>query len=80
MRSARRKADKAAAMRQQIMIGQKTIGEGQPIFIIAEIGITCNYDVAMAKELIDVAGQSGADAVKFIFWFPDEIMSDRSIA
>jgi N-acetylneuraminate synthase len=35
------------------------------IFIIAEIGINHNGDVAIAKQLIDVAKEAGADAVKF---------------
>ena len=35
------------------------------IFIIAEIGINHNGDVNIAKQLIDVAKISGADAVKF---------------
>ena len=36
-----------------------------PIFIIAEIGINHNGDVEIAKQLIDVAKDVGADAVKF---------------
>ncbi len=35
------------------------------IFIIAEIGINHNGDVGIAKQLIDVAKDAGADAVKF---------------
>lgn len=35
------------------------------IFIVAEIGINHNGDLTIAKELIDVASQSGCDAVKF---------------
>lgn len=35
------------------------------IFIIAEIGINHNGDLTHAKQLIDVAAQAGADAVKF---------------
>lgn len=35
------------------------------IFIIAEIGINHNGDVEIAKQLIDVAKDAGADAVKF---------------
>ncbi|MCY7296221.1 N-acetylneuraminate synthase family protein [Alteromonas sp. a30] len=35
------------------------------IFIIAEIGINHNGDVELAKQMIDVAVESGADAVKF---------------
>lgn len=35
------------------------------IFIIAEVGINHNGDVEIAKQLIDVAKDAGADAVKF---------------
>jgi len=35
------------------------------IFVIAEIGINHNGDVEIAKKLIDVAKDAGADAVKF---------------
>ena len=34
-------------------------------FIIAEIGINHNGDIELAKRLIDLAKQSGCDAVKF---------------
>ena len=66
-------------MRQEIRIGSRWIGERHPAFIMAECGVTCNYDVAITKQLIDVVRESGADAIKLIFWFPDEIMSDRTI-
>ena len=35
------------------------------IFIVAEIGINHNGDISICKELIDVAAESGCDAVKF---------------
>ncbi len=35
------------------------------IFIVAEIGINHNGDMSICKELIDVAAESGCDAVKF---------------
>ena len=35
------------------------------LFIIGEIGINHNGDLGIAKELIDVASDAGADAVKF---------------
>ena len=35
------------------------------LFIIGEIGINHNGDLKIAKELIDVAADAGADAVKF---------------
>ncbi|MBR1553296.1 MAG: N-acetylneuraminate synthase family protein [Schwartzia sp.] len=43
---------------------EEDIALKQP-FIIAEIGINHNGDLKIAKELIDWASQSGADAVKF---------------
>ena len=66
-------------MRKQIELRHKIIGGASPTFIIAEIGVTCNYDLAMSKALIDVVRDSGADAVKFIFWFPDEFMRERTV-
>jgi N-acetylneuraminate synthase/N,N'-diacetyllegionaminate synthase len=66
-------------MDKQISIRDKTIGAHHPIFIIAECGVTCNYDMKTTKKLIDVVSESGADAIKFIFWFPEEIMSDKSV-
>ena len=37
----------------------------KPIFIIAEIGINHNGDMGICKRLIDIASNSGCDAVKF---------------
>ncbi len=67
-------------MRDQIRIRNRTIGCDQPLFIVAEVGVTCNYDIQISKELIDVVHETGADAIKFIFWFPEEIMSDQTIS
>jgi len=50
---------------KKIKIGNRTIGEGEPVFISAEIGINHNGSVDIAKQLIDVATTAGADAVKF---------------
>ena len=66
-------------MKDQIRIRNRVLGEDRPVFITAEVGVTCNYDMKISKELIDVAHEAGADAAKFIFWFPEEIMSDKKI-
>ena len=42
-----------------------TIGSGSPVYVIAEIGLNHNGDVELAKRLIDVAADAGAQAVKF---------------
>lgn len=43
----------------------RMIGPGQPCFVIAEIGSNHNHDMALARQLIDVAVEAGVDAVKF---------------
>jgi N-acetylneuraminate synthase len=49
----------------EIEIGDRTIGEGHPVYVIAEIGINHNGSVELAKKMIDGAVLSGCDAVKF---------------
>lgn len=48
-----------------VLIGDQEIGEGKPIFIVAEIGINHNGDLGLAKRLIDAAKIAGCNAVKF---------------
>lgn len=48
-----------------VKIGNRLVGEGHPCFITAEIGINHNGSVEIAKKLVDLAVQYGADAVKF---------------
>lgn len=49
----------------EIKIGDKTIGENRPVYIIAEAGSNHDGKMEQAKELIDAAAEAGADAVKF---------------
>ena len=49
----------------KIKIGSKFIGDGEPVYVIAEIGINHNGSVDLAKKLIDGAVKAGCDAVKF---------------
>ena len=48
-----------------VRIGNKLVGDDQPCFIIAEVGINHNGDLDLAKRLISVAVAAGCDAVKF---------------
>lgn len=48
-----------------VRVGSKVLGEGQPCYVIAEIGINHNGDIDLAKRLISVAVAAGCDAVKF---------------
>jgi N-acetylneuraminate synthase len=48
-----------------VKIGDRLVGPGQPVYIIAEIGINHNGDMNIAKELISMSAKAGVDAVKF---------------
>lgn len=50
---------------RQVTIGNKAIGDGQPVYVIAEIGINHNGSLDIAKKLIEGAASAGCDAVKF---------------
>jgi len=52
-------------MNEYIKIDDRKVGLGQPVFVIAEIGINHNGDLAIAKKLIDAAADCGCNAVKF---------------
>jgi sialic acid synthase SpsE/sugar phosphate isomerase/epimerase/CBS domain-containing protein len=55
----------ASQRRLEFCIGQRSIAEDAPVFVIAEIGNNHNGDLGMAKKLIDQAVWAGADCVKF---------------
>ena len=51
--------------KKKITLLDKDISDFSPTFIIAEAGVNHDGDMSTAKELIDVAVEAGADAVKF---------------
>src|SRR5258708_34236484 len=48
-----------------LTVDARRIGPGEPCYVIAEVGINHNGDLAIAKQLVDAAVAAGADAVKF---------------
>jgi N-acetylneuraminate synthase len=48
-----------------VRIGNRLVGPGHPTFVVAEIGINHNGDVALAQRLVHAAASAGCDAVKF---------------
>jgi N-acetylneuraminate synthase len=52
-------------MSREIRIGNRPVGAGHPVFIVAEIGLNHNGDLDIAGRLIDAASRAGCDAVKF---------------
>jgi N,N'-diacetyllegionaminate synthase len=59
----------------QVTIGHRVIGEGEPVFITAELGKNHLGSPTLAKFLIDKARQAGVDAVKF----QTHIVSDEQL-
>ncbi len=59
-----------------IKIGNRIIGSEREPFVILEAGINHNGDLSIAKEMIRVAKQSGADAIKFQTFKAVEFISD----
>src|SRR6476469_1640453 len=68
---------------QTVKIGNILVGDGQPCYIIGEIGINHNGSLETARDLISVAKNSGCDAVKFqkrtvdVVYCPEELAKPR---
>ena len=57
--------DPIAPSAAPVRIGGRLVGPGEPVYLIAEIGINHNGDMDVARRLIDAAAAAGMDAVKF---------------
>jgi N-acetylneuraminate synthase len=63
-----------------VKVGSRMIGDDQPCFVIAEIGINHNGDIDLAKRLISVAAAACCDAVKFQKRTVDVVFSAAELA
>src|SRR5438105_1268109 len=70
-----RDKSKSSTMR----IADREIGPGRDPFIVAEVGINHNGDAGMARKMIAVAKESGADAVKFQTFKSEEFVGDPEV-
>lgn len=66
-------------MRETIQIGNRGIGQNQPVYIVAEISANHGQSFDTAIKIVRAAKDSGADAVKLQTYTPDTITirSDR---
>lgn len=62
----------------KMRIGNRWVGEEEPCYVIAEAGANHNRDLDMARELIDVAAEAGADAVKFQTYSAEGLYSRKT--
>lgn len=57
-------------------IGEREIGKGKPVYIIAEMSANHAGDISRAKEIIHAAKEAGADCIKIQTYTPDTITID----
>ena len=58
-----------------INIGNRKVGAGQRVFIIAEIGVNHNGSLKLAKGMVDGAKACGADAAKFQTFKTEDLLA-----
>ena len=58
-----------------LKIGDRLVGKGQPVFVIAEAGVNHNGSFDLALKLIDAASDAGADAVKFQTFRAEQVVT-----
>jgi len=59
-----------------VRIAERSIGEGHPTFIIAEMSANHQQDIRLAKRIIEAAKESGADAIKLQTYTADTMTID----
>jgi N-acetylneuraminate synthase/N,N'-diacetyllegionaminate synthase len=59
----------------EVRIGDRAVGDGEPCFVIAEAGVNHNGDLRLAKKLVDIAKEAGADAVKFQTFRAEDVVT-----
>lgn len=65
---------------QQVTLGTRSLRPGSRPYVIAEIGVNHEGDLDLAKKLIDLAKEGGADAAKFQSYKAGRIASKHSPA
>lgn len=65
-------------MKKSVTINNHAINERLPVFIIAEAGVNHNGELEKALQLVDIAAEIGADAVKFQTFRTNEVVTDKA--
>ena len=61
---------------RKVKIGDRYIGEGCPVYMIAEMSANHAGSIERAREIIHAAKESGADCIKVQTYTPDTLTID----
>jgi N,N'-diacetyllegionaminate synthase len=59
-----------------VRIGDRTVGRGEGVYVVAEAGVNHDGILDRALELVDAAADAGADAVKFQVFDVDRLVAE----
>lgn len=62
---------------RKVNLNNRIIGQGEPVYIIAEGGVTNFGDLSLAKKQVDAAMAAGCDAIKFQAQTTEELVSKK---
>lgn len=65
-------------MTRTIRIGERLVGDGQPTFVIAEMSANHGGDLNVALEIVRLAAEAGADAIKLQTYTADTMTLDSN--
>ncbi len=71
------KKNNSKGWKKTIKIDRYAIGDGKPVFVIAEAGVNHNGKISLAKKLIDSAIGANADAIKFQTYITNKLVSKK---
>jgi N-acetylneuraminate synthase len=63
-------------MPRNVRIGERWVGDDQPVYVIAEAGLNHGGDLAIAIAMVEAAAKAGADAIKFQAFDTDSRFGD----
>ncbi len=66
---------KKNSLNKKVSIAKRKIGDGEPVFVIAEAGVAHFGSVNRAYKLVDMAADAGADAIKFQVFKTENLVS-----
>ena len=67
-------------MKNSIKINNKYIGDNNPVYLIADLGLTNGGDIERTFKLIDISSKLKVDAVKFQLIGPEHLLGDKKIS